>query len=154
MKNILQFAFKGEKRAASSLIKRVMMLMVLVSLAVCATAGTYNYNYLEFTSTSGTKTVFNVANLTLVVSGNNLQVTNVDGTVNLTLVDLASMQFLPTNTGTALENILNADAEIQVSTITGVSLGVYPSLMEACQSLNAGVYVISNGTQSQSIVIQ
>ena len=151
MKNILQFAFKGEKRAASSLIKRVMMLMVLVSLAVCATAGTYNY--LEFTSTSGTKTVFDVTNLTLVVSGNNLQVTNGDGTVNLTLVDLASMQFLPTNTGTALENILNADAEIQVSTITGVSLGVYPSLMEACQSLNAGVYVISNGTQSQSIVI-
>ena len=152
MKNILQFAFKGEKRAASSLIKRVMMLMVLVSLAVCATAGTYNY--LEFTSTLGTKTVFNVANLTLVVSGNNLQVTNDDGTVELTLVDLASMQFSPTNTGTALENILNADAEIQVSTITGVSLGTYSSLVEACQSLSAGVYVISNGTQSQSIVIQ
>ena len=152
MKNILQFAFKGEKRAASSLIKRVMMLVVVVSLAVCATAGTYNY--LEFTSTSGTKTVFDVTNLTLTVSGSNLQVTNGDGTVNLTLVDLASMQFSTTNTTTALENILNADAEIQVSTITGVSLGVYPSLMEACQSLNAGVYVISNGTQSQSIVIQ
>ena len=152
MKNILQFAFKGEKRAASSLIKRVMMLMVLVSLAVCATAGTYNY--LEFTSTLGTKTVFNVANLTLVVSGNNLQVTNDDVNVELTLVDLASMQFSPTNTGTALENILNADAEIQESTITGVSLGTYSSLVEACQSLSAGVYVISNGTQSQSIVIQ
>jgi hypothetical protein len=151
MKNILQFAFKGEKRAASSLIKRVMMLMVLVSLAVCANAGTYKY--LEFTSTSGTKTVFNVANLTLVVSGNNLQVTNVDGTVNLTLVDLASMQFF-TNTGTALENILNADAEIQVSTITGVSLGTYSSLVEACQSLTTGIYVISNGTQSQSIVVK
>ena len=152
MKNILQFAFKGEKRAASSLIKRVMMLVVVVSLAVCATAGTYNY--LEFTSTSGTKTVFDVTNLTLTVSGSNLQVTNGDGTVNLTLVDLASMQFSPTNTTTALENILNADGEIQVSTITGVSLGVYSSLQEACQSLNAGVYVISNGTQSQSIVIQ
>lgn len=152
MKNILQFAFKGEKRAASSLIKRVMMLVVVVSLAVCANAGTYKY--LEFTSTSGTKTVFDVTNLTLTVSGSNLQVTNGDGTVHLTLVDLASMQFSTTNTTTALENILNADAEIQVSTITGVSLGVYPSLPEACQSLNAGVYVISNGTQSQSIVIQ
>ena len=152
MKNILQFAFKGEKRAASSLIKRVMMLVVVVSLAVCANAGTYKY--LEFTSTSGTKTAFNVTNLTLTVSGSYLQVTNEDGTVNLTLVDLESMQFSTTNTTTALENILNADAEIQVSTITGVSLGVYPSLMEACQSLNAGVYVISNGTQSQSSVIQ
>ena len=152
MKNILQFAFKGEKRAASSLIKRVMMLVVVVSLAVCANAGTYKY--LEFTSTSGTKTAFNVTNLTLTVSGSYLQVTNEDGTVSLTLLDLESMQFSTTNTTTALENnILKADAEIQVSTITGVSLGVYPSLMEACQSLNAGVYVISNGTQSQSIVI-
>ena len=152
MKNILQFAFKGEKRAASSLIKRVMMLVVVVSLAVCANAGTYKY--LEFTSTSGTKTVFDVTNLTLTVSGSNLQVTNGNGTVHLTLVDLASMQFSTTNTTTALENILNADGEIQVSTITGVSLGVYSSLQEACQSLNVGVYVISNGTQSQSIVIQ
>ena len=152
MKNILQFAFKGEKRAASSLIKRVMMLVVVVSLAVCANAGTYKY--LEFTSTSGTKTVFDVTNLTLTVSGSNLQVTNGDGTVHLTLVDLASMQFSTTNTTTALENILNADGEIQVSTITGVSLGVYSSLQEACQSLNVGVYVISNGTQSQTIVVE
>lgn len=152
MKNILQFAFTGEKRAHSSLIKRVMLLLVVVLLAVYANAGTYNY--LEFTSTSGTKTVFDVTNLTLKVSGNDLQVTNVDGTVNLTLVDLASMQFSNTNTPTALENILNADGEIQVSTITGVSLGAYSSLLEACQILNAGVYVISNGAQSQSIVIQ
>ena len=152
MKNILQFAFKGEKRAASSLIKRVMMLVVVVSLAVCANAGTYKY--LEFTSTSGTKTAFNVTNLTLTVSGSYLQVTNEDGTVSLTLLDLESMQFSTTNTATALENILNADEAIQVSTVTGISLGKYPSLMEACQSLNAGVYVISNGTQSQSIVIQ
>lgn len=152
MKNILQFAFKGEKRAASSLIKRVMMLVVVVSLAVCANAGTYKY--LEFTSTLGTKTVFDVTNLTLTVSGSNLQVTNGNGTVHLTLVDLASMQFSTTNTTTALENILNADGEIQVSTITGVSLGVYSSLQEACQSLNVGVYVISNGTQSQTIVVE
>lgn len=151
MKNFLQIAFNGEKKATSSLIKRGVMLCVVAVLAIAANAGTYKY--LEFTNISGTKTVFDVTNLTLTVSGNNLQVTNVDETVNLTLVDLASMQFSPTNTGTALENILNADAEIQVSTITGVSLGVYPSLSEACHSLNAGVYVISNGTQSQSIVI-
>ena len=151
MKNFLKIAFNGEKKATSSLIKRGVMLCVVAVLAIAANAGTYKY--LEFTNISGTKTVFDVTNLTLTVSGNNLQVTNVDETVNLTLVDLASMQFSPTNTGTALENILNADAEIQVSTITGVSLGVYPSLSEACHSLNAGVYVISNGTQSQSIVI-
>ena len=51
-------------------------------------------------------------------------------------------------------NILNADAEIHVSTITGASLGIYSSLVEACQSLSAGIYVISNGTQSQSIVVK
>ena len=152
MKNFLQIAFNGEKKATSSLIKRGVMLCVVVVLAIAANAGTYKY--LEFTNISGTKTVFNVANLTIKVSGNDLQVTNSDGTVDLTLLELASMQFSTTNTPTSVDNILNADAEIHVSTITGVSLGTYSSLVEACQSLSAGVYVISNGTQSQSIVVK
>lgn len=153
MKNFLQIAFNGEKKATSSLIKRGVMLCVVVVLAIAANAGTYKY--LEFTNISGTKTVFDVANLTLTVSGNNLLVTNSEGTVNMTLVDLASMQFSTiNNTPTAVDNILNADAEIHVSTITGASLGIYSSLVEACQSLSAGVYVISNGTQSQSIVVK
>lgn len=153
MKNFLQIAFNGEKKATSSLIKRGVMLCVVAVLAIAANAGTYKY--LEFTNISGTKTVFDVANLTLTVSGNNLLVTNSEGTVNMTLVDLASMQFSTTNnTPTAVDNILDADAEIQVSTITGVSLGTYSSLIEATQSLQTGVYVISNGTQSQSIVVK
>ena len=152
MKNFLQIAFIGEKKATSSLIKRGLMLCVVAVLAIAANAGTYKY--LEFTNISGTKTVFDVANLTLTISGNNLQVTNSDGTVDLTLLELASMQFSTTNTPTAVDNILNADAEIHVSTITGVSLGIYSSLVEACQSLRAGIYVISNGTQSQSIVVK
>ena len=152
MKNFLQIAFIGEKKATSSLIKRGVMLCVVVVLAIAANAGTYKY--LEFTNISGTKTVFNVANLTINVSGNDLQVTNSDGTVDLTLLELASMQFSTTNTPTAVDNILNADAEIHVSTITGASLGIYSSLVEACQSLSAGIYVISNGTQSQSIVVK
>lgn len=152
MKNFLQIAFIGEKKATSSLIKRGVMLCVVAVLAIAANAGTYKY--LEFTNISGTKTVFNVANLTIKVSGNDLQVTNSDGTVDLTLLELASMQFSTTNTPTAVDNILNADAEIHVSTITGASLGTYSSLVEACQSLSAGIYVISNGTQSQSIVVK
>lgn len=153
MKNFLQIAFNGEKKATSSLIKRGVMLCVVAVLAIAANAGTYKY--LEFTNISGTKTVFDVANLTLTVSGNNLLVTNSEGTVNMTLVDIASMQFSTiNNTPTAVDNILDADAEIHVSTITGASLGIYSSLVEACQSLSAGIYVISNGTQSQSIVVK
>ena len=152
MKNFLQIAFIGEKKAISSLIKRGVMLCVVVVLAIAANAGTYKY--LEFTNISDTKIVFNVANLTIKVSGNDLQVTNSDGTVDLTLLELKSMQFSTTNTSTAVDNILNADAEIHVSTITGVSLGTYSSLVEACQSLTTGIYVISNGNQSQSIVVK
>ena len=152
MKNFLQIAFIGEKKAISSLIKRGVMLCVIVVLAIAANAGTYKY--LEFTNISGTKTMFNVANLTIKVSGNDLQVTNSDGTVDLTLLELASMQFSTTNTPTAVDNILNADAEIHVSTITGASLGTYSSLMEAAKNLQSGTYVISNGTQSQSIVVK
>ena len=151
MKHILQFAFKGEKRA-SSLLQKMLMLVLVVSFAISANAATYGY--LEFTSTTGSKTAFSVTNLTLTVDGDNLHLTNADGTVDMILLGLASMQFTTTNTATALENILNADAEIQVSTITGVSLGTYPSLLEASQGLQPGVYVISNGTHSQSVVIK
>lgn len=152
MKDMLQFANNGEKLAQFSFIKRVMALLMVFLFAIVANASTYCY--LEFTSTTGVKTAFSVTNLTLTVQGNHLQVTNHDGTVDLLLTDLASMQFSSTNCTTDLECIINADAPIHVLTVSGVSLGIYSSLVDASQSLSAGAYVISNGTQSQTIIVK
>ena len=132
-------------------MKKVFLLLA-VCCAIFAHASTYNF--LVFTSTEGTKTAFGVKNLTLKVEGSDLLITNAEGTVNLILAGLASMQFSNENIATDLEDVLNADEPLQVFSVSGTSLGVYGSLMEAAQTLNAGAYVISNGSVTQTIVVK
>mgnify|MGYP003461053343 FL=1 len=132
------------------------MKKVFLLLAVCLAMMTHasTYNYLVFTNTEGTNTIFNVKNLTLNVEGSDLQVTNADGTVSILLTALKSMQFSEDSIISAVENVLNADAAVQVYSVSGSLLGSYGSLMEAAQTLNAGAYVISNGSVTQTIVVK
>jgi hypothetical protein len=132
------------------------MKNVFLLLAVCCSllAQANVYNYLVFTNTTGTKTAFGVEGLTLNVDGSNLRVTNADGTVDLILTDLASMQFSSDGSMTTLEEVLNADAAVQVFSVSGAAMGFYGSLTEAAQILNAGAYVISNGSVTQTVVIK
>lgn len=132
---------------------RKLVLVLAVFCAVIAQAATYSY--LVFTNTTGTTTAFSVNNLTLTVKGSNLQVTNDAGTVNLVLTDLAAMQFSTSaDSVMAVENVFDADQPVQVFNILGTSVGTFGSLMEAAQNLSAGAYVISNGRQTQKIVVR
>lgn len=132
-------------------MKKVFLLFAL-GFAMMAYASTYNY--LVFTSQTGTTTVFTISNLTINVSGNELSVTNNDGTVNLVLTDLVSMQFSKDKTITSLENVINADEIVHVYSVTGASLGTYNSMVEAAKNLSVGTYVLSNGKASQTIVVK
>ena len=131
-------------------MKRLSLL-----LAVCGSLLSYagSYNYLVFVSTAGTTTTFSVEGLTMHVEGSHLHVSNTNGTVDLVLTDLASMQFSSDGT-TMLENVLNADAPVQVYSVTGASIGTYCSMVEAAKGLNAGTYVIASGNQSLTVVIK
>lgn len=132
------------------------MKKVFLLLAVCTTMMTYanTYQYLVFTNTEGTNTAFSVKDLTLKVEGSDLLITNAEGTVSMLLTAMKSMQFSEDGTISAVENILNADTPVQVFSVSGTSLGVYSSLIEAAQTLNAGAYVISNGSVTQTIVVK
>ena len=132
------------------------MKKVFLLLAVCTAMMAYasTYNYLVFTNTEGTNTIFNVKNLTLNVEGSDLQVTNADGTVSILLTALKSMQFSEDSIISAVENVLNADAAVQVYSVSGSLLGSYGSLIEAAQTLDAGAYVVSNGSVTQTIVVK
>ena len=132
-------------------MKKVFLFFAL-SFAMMAYASTYNY--LVFTNQNGTTTAFSVNNLTLKVNGNELSVTNNDGTVNLVLTNLVSMQFSKDKTITSLENVINADEIVQVYSVTGASLGTYNSMVEAAKKLSAGTYILSNGKLSQTIVVK
>ena len=129
-------------------------LFLLLALCLSMTAHAITYNYLVFTNQAGSTTAFSVSNLTLRVNGSDLQVTNDDGTVDFVLTELLSMQFSIDQTATGVEGILNADAPVQVYSVTGASIGTYCSMVEAAKGLNAGTYVISSGNQSLTVVIK
>lgn len=129
-------------------------LFLLLALGFAMMAHASTYNYLVFTNQAGSTTAFSVSNLTLRVNGSDLQVTNDDGTVDFVLTELLSMQFSIDQTATGVEGILNADAPVQVYSVTGASIGTYCSMVEAAKGLNAGTYVISSGNQSLTVVIK
>ena len=129
-----------------------IFLLLSVCCAIFAHASTYNF--LVFTNAEGTKTAFSVKDLTLKVEGSDLLITNAEGTVSMLLTAMKSMQFSEDGTVSAVENILNADTPVQVFSVSGTSLGVYGSLIEAAQTLKAGAYVISNGSVTQTIVVK
>ena len=134
-----------------------MKKMFLIALLVCTgmvQAG--EYAYLVFTNAEGTTTALSATNLTMTVNGTQLDVTNDEGTVNFTLTELASMQFSTTaeQAGQGIENILNADLPVTVFGINGTSFGTFDNLVQAAQQLGAGVYVISNGKNAQTIIVK
>ena len=132
-------------------MKNVFLLLAL-GFTMMAHAGTYNY--LVFTNQAGTTTAFEVCNLTLKVNGNELQVSNADGTVDLVLTELASMQFSADKNATGVEDVLNADTPLQCYSVTGTLMGTYTSMVDAAKCLNAGTYVMASGNQTQTVVIK
>ncbi len=133
-------------------MKKILVLAVTVVCAVMAQAA--DYPYLVFTNTAGTTTAMSVSSLTMTVSGSSLQVTNSNGTETFTLTDLASMQFSADGTTTAIEHVLEADSPVEVFSVTGAQIGSFGSLIEAVKGLPAGAYVIKQGVNTQTVVVQ
>jgi hypothetical protein len=133
-------------------MKKIVLMMALAMYVLTASAT--GYAYLLFTNTAGTTTAMNVTGLTMTVSGTQLQVTNNTENLSFVLTDLASMQFSKTDTLTAVENVLAADKPVEVYSVIGVKLGSYESLLKAVCGQKKGVYVITDGTNSQKIVVK
>lgn len=135
-------------------MQKIGMVLALLVCTMLAKAG--EYNYLVFTNTSGTTTALTVSNLSATVSGSSLVVSNDEGTVNFTLTDLAAMQFSTDGEqlGEGIENVLNADLPVTVYGINGTSFSTFDNLVQAAQQLGAGVYVISNGKNAQTIIVK
>lgn len=135
-------------------MRKIGMVMALLVSAVMAQAG--EYAYLVFVNQNNDTTALSVTDMTLKVQENSLTVTNAAGTVNFTLTDLQFMQFMTEDGQMAMsiDNVLDANAPIDVYTILGVKVGHFNSLLEAAGVLNKGSYVITNGKNAQTIVLQ
>ena len=132
-------------------------ILVFAAMLVCAVmAQAADYSYLVFVNQSNDTTALSVTDMTLKVNDNSLTVTNAEGTVNFTLTDLQFMQFMTADGQVAqrLDQVLDANEPIDVYSILGVKVGHYNSLLEAAGVLGKGSYVITNGKNSQTIVLQ
>jgi len=135
-------------------MRKIGMVLAMLVCVVMAQAG--EYAYLVFVNQNNDTTALSVTDMTLSVNENSLSVTNAEGTVNFTLTDLQFMQFM-TEDGQmvmSIDNVLDANAPIDVYTVLGVKVGCYNSLLDAARVLGKGSYVISNGKKSQTIVLQ
>ena len=133
-------------------MKKIGLLVVMAVCALMAQAA--DYPYLVFSNTAGTATALSVTNMTLTVSGNTLTVTNADGTQTFALTELAAMQFSQDGSVTDLVNVIDADRQVEVYTISGVSMGAFGSLTQAANMLHAGAYVIRQGSNTQTFVVK
>lgn len=146
---------KNEMNYARVAKRKIGLLLLMLASALWMQAEEYEYPYLVFTNTEGALTAFLVNDLTMHINGTQLDVTNNEGTVHFTLTDLSAMQFsVDGETLTALENVLNADARVEVYTLEGMSMGTFDGLLKAASSLRQGVYVITDGKNTQKIVIR
>ena len=135
-------------------MRKIGMVLAMLVCAVMAQAG--EYAYLVFVNQNNDTTALSVTDMTLSVNENSLSVTNAEGTVNFTLTDLQFMQFMTEDgqMSMSIDNVLDANAPIDVYTILGVKVGRYNSLLDAARVLGKGSYVISNGKKSQTIVVR
>ncbi len=135
-------------------MRKIGMLLAWLVCAVMSQAG--EYAYLVFVNQSNDTTALSVTGMTLKINENSLKVTNAEGTVNFTLTDLQFMQFMTEDGQMAqrIDNVLDANAPIDVYTILGVKVGHYNSLPQAAGVLGKGSYVITNGKNSQTIVVR
>ena len=132
-------------------MRKIGMVLAMLVCVVMAQAG--EYAYLVFTNAAGTKTALSVNEMTLKVNGAQLDVTNAEGTVNFTLTDLASMEFSADGL-TAIENVLDGDAPVQVYSVNGMTLGNFSSLVQAVQQLDKGVYIMVQSGKSQKLIVK
>ena len=135
-------------------MKKIGLFLALLVCAGMVQAG--EYAYLVFVNQQNDTTALSVADMTLRVQDNSLSVTNADGTVSFTLTDLHFMQFMTEDGQMAmrLDNVLDANAPIDVYTILGVKVGHFSSLPEAAAVLGKGNYVITNGKTSVKVKIE
>ena len=137
-------------------MKRLISILVLSLFTFHHSVQAGEYAYLVFVNQNNDTTALSVTDMTLSVNGNSLTVTNAGGSVNFILTDLQFMQFMTEDGQLAekLDNVLDANAPIDVYTILGVKVGHYNSLPQAAGVLGKGSYVISNGKNSQTIILQ
>ena len=131
------------------------LITLVVMMAVVTAVHADDYPYLAFQTADGMVKAVSVTSLTLTFSNGQLVATNGDGAYSFALTDLNKMFF--TNEPTAVPSPLHQEGlgeAVEVFSLTGVSLGVFPSVSAARQQLAGGIYVVKTDSEIRKMLIQ
>ena len=130
------------------------MFLFSAMLAV-AVAYADTYPYLTFQKADGSMVSIGVESLTMTFSDGKLIAINGSESQELNVSDLSSMYFSSENaTGIKDIAISDADGEVEVFSIHGVSYGKYSSLQAFTSKATAGVYVVKGNGKTQKIAVK
>lgn len=135
-------------------MKKKFMFLFSAMLAVAA-AHAETYPYLTFQKVDGSMVSIGVESLTMTFSDGKLIASNGSESQELTVSDLSSMYFSSENT-TGIKDIAisDADGEVEVFSIHGVSYGKYCNLQAFTSKATAGVYVVKGNGKTQKIAVK
>lgn len=132
-------------------MNKILSLLAMTCLATTAIAA--DYSYLSIRQKDGSETFVVSTGTSFKISNENLIVSHTDGQTVFALADLSSMEFTASSAGigsvTAVEN-----AEVEVITLSGVSLGRFQSIDSAIASIpDNGVYLIKTCKGTSKMIL-
>lgn len=130
--------------------KLLITLALMMALATAAEAD--DYPYLAFQTADGTVKAVSVTSLKLTFEGGQLVATNGDGSYAFPLTDLSKMFFTTEPTAIDSPNASPAGKDIEIFSLTGVSLGKFDSVQAAKAQLEDGIYVVKSGSEIRKML--
>lgn len=126
-------------------MKQLITLLIAASLSLIAGADTA----MTFKTIDGKAHTLAISGLTISFADNTLTASNTKTTISLPLEQMASMSFSETTSG--ITDINGGDSTCEpaaVFTISGISMGKFPSVIDAVNAIPPGNYLIqlSDGT--------
>lgn len=152
-RRFLQTRRRERQRKQYDEMKKCLILFAIAVCALAVRADEFAYPYLVLEASDGTLTSVSVASLTLKFEESSLVLINDAGSRNFALSGLKKMYFATTPTAISpLKN--NVNENVEVWTMTGLSLGVFDSISEVQQTLSRGVYVVKSERGTFKIAVK
>lgn len=114
-----------------------------------------SYPYLTFQKSDGTTVSMESASLVMTFSDGKLIASNGTDSQELTVADLSKMYFSETGaTGIQDVDVADADGEVEVFSLQGVSYGKFSTVQSFLNTAEPGVYIVKVNGKSQKIMVR
>ncbi len=114
-----------------------------------------SYPYLTFQKSDGTTVSMESASLVMTFSDGKLIASNGTDSQELTVADLSKMYFSESGaTGIQDVDVSDADGEVEVFSLQGVSYGKFSTVQSFRNTAEPGVYIVKVNGKSQKIMVR